>query len=118
MRRAALHRMVAPGVSAVTLLDVLSTSPQTKRELAAKLGCETREVEALVQSYRVDGAAILSDGDGYRLGASAAEVDACAQRLRRRAIHQLVTARALRATARRWRAREAEPLAFRWDVAS
>src|SRR3989304_1362218 len=100
MRRAALHRRVAPGVSAGARLEAPPTSPQAKRELAAKLGCETREVEALVQSYRVDGAAILSDGDGYRLGASATEVDACAQRLRRRAIHQLVTARGLGGTAR------------------
>ena len=99
----------------MNLLDALSTNPQTKRVLAAKLGCEQRDVEALVQSYRLDGAAILSDGDGYRLGASAAEVDVCAQRLRRRAIHQLVTARALRATARRWQARTALTL---WDVAS
>ena len=102
-----------------TLLDALSTNPQTKRVLAAKLGCEQRDVEALVQSYRLDGAAILSDGDGYRLGASAAEVDVCAQRLRRRAIHQLVTARALRQTARRWQAREAvRPQWPAWDVAS
>ena len=98
----------------MNLLDALSTSPQTKRALAAKLGCEPREVEALVQSYRLAGAAILSDGDGYRLGASAAEVDACAQRLRRRAIHQLVTARALRATARRMAVQEAKPLSFGW----
>ena len=111
--------MVAPGVSAMNLLDALTTTPQTKRVLAARLGCEPREVEAFVQSYRLAGAAILSDGDGYRLGASAAEVDACAQRLRRRAIHQLVTARALRQTARRWQAREAvRPRWPAWDVAS
>src|SRR3989304_4994698 len=67
MRRAALHRMVAPGVSAVTLLDVLSTSPQTKRELAARLGCEPREVEALVQSYRLARAGVPPAGGGVMI---------------------------------------------------
>ena len=103
----------------MTLLDALTTSPQTKRGLAAKLGCEPREVEALVQSYRLDGAAILSDGDGYRYAISPEEVDDCYRRLRNRAVRQMVTARALRRTARRWRARKAvRPQWPAWDVAS
>ena len=102
----------------MTLLDALSTTPQTKRELASKLGIPTREVEALVQSYRLDGAAILSSGDGYALGQSAAEVDACARRHRVRAIHQLLTSRALRRTARRMAATEHRRPAWpAWDAA-
>jgi biotin operon repressor len=95
-------------------LDALSATPQTKKELASKLGIPTRDVEALVQQYRLDGAAIVSDGSGYRLARNAAEVESCYRRLRSRAVHQLVTARALRRTARRMTAEEAAPLAFSW----
>ena len=102
----------------MTLLDALTASPQTKRILASKLGIPTRDVEAAIQSYRLDGAAILSSGDGYALGQSAAEVDACADRLRVRAIHQLLTSRALRATARRMAAAEHRRPAWpAWDGA-
>lgn len=88
------------------LLDALSATPQTKRVLASKLGTTTREVELAVNAARLDGLPVISSGDGYRLGASAAEVDACALRLRRRAINQLLTSRALRNTARRMAAKE------------
>lgn len=102
----------------MTLLDVLSTTPQTKRELASKVGCTPREVELEVNRLRLDGAEIISDSSGYRLGASAAEVDACADRLRVRAIHQLLTSRALRRTARCMAAAEhRRPEWPKWDGA-
>jgi biotin operon repressor len=83
----------------MTLLDALTTTPQVKRVLAEKLGVPTREVEALVQQARLDGVPIVSSSDGYWLG-TPAEVADCAERLRNRAIHQLLTARALRRAAR------------------
>ena len=85
----------------MTLLDALTGSPQTKKMLAEKLGLPTREVEALVQTYRLDGVWIVSSGDGYRFAQNAAEVIECARRLRTRAVRQMLTARALRRSARR-----------------
>ena len=90
----------------MTLLDALTTTPQTKRQLAEKVGLPTREVEALIQSYRLDGVWIVSDSQGYRYATTAAEMQDCARRLRERAIHQLLTARALRRAAREWQAIE------------
>jgi hypothetical protein len=61
-------------------------------------------VEALVNEARLDGAPILSDGDGYRLAADPDELEAQARRLRIRAAHQFLTARAVRLSARRMKA--------------
>ena len=83
------------------MIDILTDTPQTKRELAEKSGHSVRDVELLIHAARLEGVPILSDGDGYRLSHDPAEVLACSQRLRRRAIHQLLTSRALRRTARR-----------------
>jgi biotin operon repressor len=95
-------------------LDALSATPQTKKELASKLGIPTRDVEALVQQYRLDGAAIVSSSAkgsaGYRLARSAAEVNECLERLRQRAAQQFRTVQALRLTRDRMRADEARPL--------
>ena len=84
-----------------TLLAALSLDWQTKRVIAEKLGCSVREAELEINAARLAGAAILSGSDGYRLAQSVAEVEECYRRLRTRAIHQLVTARALRTTARK-----------------
>jgi biotin operon repressor len=78
----------------------LTETPQTKRELASKMGCTTRDVELHIQAARLEGAPIVSNGDGYWLG-TPQEVADCARRLRRRAITQLLTARALRRAASR-----------------
>jgi biotin operon repressor len=80
----------------------LTVTPQTKRQLAEKAGITQREVELLIQQARLEGAPICSNADGYWLG-TAAEVEECARRLRSRYIHQAITARALRRTARRLR---------------
>jgi hypothetical protein len=100
-----------------TLLDALTLDPATKLELAEKLGLytatgkpDTRSVEALVQSYRLDGAAIVSGPTGYRLARDSAEIEECCRRLRIRAAHQFITARAMRRTAARIKAVEDRPL--------
>ena len=48
------------------------------------------------------GGDIVSSGNGYRYAETAEEMQDCARRLRERAIHQLLTARALRRAAREW----------------
>lgn len=90
----------------MTVTDFLTRRPQTKRELAERMGVTQRTVEQLVQLERQSGAPILSDADGYRLAASSDELEAQARRLRIRAAHQFVTARAVRRTARRIKADE------------
>lgn len=89
----------------------LTTTPQTKRELAEKSGYAVREVELLIHAARLEGVPIASDSRGYWLG-TAAEVEACARRLRSRYIHQAMTARAMRKTARRLAGFEQKEL---WD---
>lgn len=84
----------------MTITDHLSTTPRTKRELAERSGYSQRDVELLINAARQEGVPIVSSADGYWLG-TPAEVKACADRLRRRAGNQLVTARAMRRTASR-----------------
>lgn len=84
----------------MTVTDFLTRRPQTKRELAERMGIPAREVEALVQQARLDGAPILSDGDGYRMAVASDELEAQSRRLRIRAAHQFLTARAVRQAAR------------------
>jgi biotin operon repressor len=88
------------------VLPFLTRRPQTKRELAERMGVPARTVEELVNEARHAGKAIISDSDGYRLTDDPDEVDAMVRRLRVRAAHQFGTARALRATARRMRERD------------
>lgn len=67
---------------------------------------DRRTVEGAIQSLRLSGSPILSGSYGVRLARSADELAACVAALRRRAIHQMLTARALRRTAARMRAAE------------
>lgn len=83
------------------IADLLRFYPRTKRDLAEAAGMSTREVELEIQRLRLEGHAILSDSAGYWLSDNPREVRECAERLRRRYIHQAITARALRSTARR-----------------
>ena len=78
-----------------SILEVLTAQPKTKRELAFTIGWTTREVELEIQRYRLEGFPIVSNGDGYWLATTPAEVKKCADRLRSRAIHQMETAQAL-----------------------
>ncbi len=86
--------------------DFLTRRPQTKRELAERMGIPARDVEEAVRLARLDGARIVSDGDGYRLAASSDELEALDRRLRTRAAHQFLTARAVRRAARAMKADE------------
>src|SRR5688572_14557323 len=94
--------------------DLLRSAPQTKRVLAERAGTTSREVELAINALRLAGWPILSDSDGYRLSQDPQEVLACSQRLRRRAVNQYRTARALRSTARRMTAPQIEL----WSVAA
>ena len=95
----------------MSVLPWLTHRPQTKRELSERMGIPARDVEEMVRLARLEGAAIVSDGDGYRLAASSKELDTQARRLRIRAAHQFLTARAVRQAARRMK--EAEDAALR-----
>ena len=87
----------------MTVLHVLGTGRAAalrKVDIARRLGIPTRQVEAEIQQLRLNGEPIVSDDHGYWLG-TPEEVRVCADRLRRRAGHQLVTSRAMRRTASR-----------------
>ncbi len=99
-----------------TLLEALSATPKTKRQLAEDMGCGTREVELEVQDARMRGVPIYSDTDGYRYAQTADEAYLCALRLQRRAANQFLTARALRRAARRMEVREMEQQTL-WSAA-
>jgi biotin operon repressor len=77
------------------VLDLLTTSPQTKSVLASKAGWNVRDVEAEIQRLRLAGVPIVSNSDGYWLAQTPAEARQCAERLRNRAIRQMETAAGL-----------------------
>lgn len=97
----------------LSLLEVLTAQPRTKRDLAQAMAADTRSIEAEVQRLRLAGIPILSDGDGYRLAQTAAEVRQCSERLRSRAIRQMETATALADAAERM-----ESLTMPWSDAA
>ncbi|HVM30749.1 MAG TPA: hypothetical protein VM305_08305 [Candidatus Limnocylindrales bacterium] len=105
-------------MNVLTAIPLGRSNARTKREIADVLGTVPRDVEAEIERLRKSGeAAICSDGSGYWQPLTAAEYADNVQRRRRRAMSQLVTVRGERRLVRRWEAREAEPLAFRWDAA-
>jgi hypothetical protein len=106
----------------MTVLDALSTTPQTKLELAVALGWktrtgapDTRRVESEIQAARLAGVAICSDASGYRKPRNAADFEATVDGLRSRALSQLHTYAAQRRALLRMAAEEAKPLAWTWD---
>lgn len=90
----------------MSILPFLTRRPQTKKALAERMGVPTRDVEEAVRVARIAGAPILSDADGYRVALDPDELEAQARRLRIRAAHQFVTARAVRTTAKRMKAEQ------------
>ena len=72
----------------------------TYGELSERTGMVRRELEEAVRLARLDGEPIIS-GRGLWLAESAAEALVMADRLRERALNQLLTSRALRETAHR-----------------
>ena len=86
-------------------------------DLAYLLDLDIRTIQAALQVLRLLGYPIISGSDGVRLATTAAETMACAQALRRRAITQWMTARALRWTARRMQmAEDAASGGTLWEV--
>jgi len=79
--------------------DFLTRRPQTKRELAERMGVSQRVVELQVYEARHQGKAIMSDSDGYWLTDDPQQVRLMAARLHRRSTHVHETALALEATA-------------------
>jgi len=100
------------------LVDALAFTGHTmrQRDLAYALwGLDgsIRRVQSACQEARLAGWPIVSDGDGMRLEDDPSAVAMCALALRRRAITQLWTSRALRRTAARMR----EPMTL-WERVS
>ncbi len=62
---------------------------------------QVRDLQAAMQELRLAGWPVVSAGEGIHLESDPAVVRSCALALRRRAITQLLTARALRETAAR-----------------
>lgn len=92
----------------MSLLQYVTATPKTIRVLAEDTGWTRREVELEINRLRLDGVPLVTDGDGVRFAQTADEARLCATRLRQRAIHQLLTSRALRRAAQRMAAREQE----------
>ena len=69
--------------------------------LTERTGMVRRELEEAVRLARLDGEPIISGDKGLWLAESAAEALEMAERLRGRALNQLLTSRAMRATGRR-----------------
>jgi biotin operon repressor len=98
------------------VLRLLTNADTTQADMAFVLGLSIRQVQSALQQLRLAGHPILSNGDGIRLAQTADEALACAAALRKRALHQWVTARALRRTGRAMRVREdAAARATLWD---
>ena len=89
------------------VLRMLHNASPTQPDMAFALDIPIRSVQEILQGLRLAGHPIISDGTGVRLAHTADEAMACAVALRRRAINQLLTARAMRHTARRMADEEA-----------
>ena len=71
-------------------------------ELAEDMGVPRRVIEQSIESLRKDGVPIVTGSDGVWLSTDSRELADAAERLRSRALHILLGARALRRTARRF----------------
>ena len=88
------------------VLRLLANAGATQADIAKACHIPIRSVQDIIQSLRLQGEPIVTNGDGVRLATWAIDVERCAAALRSRAIHQLLTSRALRRTAKRMRAQE------------
>ena len=89
------------------VLRLLTNAGAFQADIASACDLPLRSVQEILQGLRLAGHPIISDGTGVRLAHTADEAMACAVALRRRAINQLLTARAMRHTARRMADEEA-----------
>lgn len=101
-------------ISLTSMLNNSRTHARTIGELAEALRVSRREIEAAVQHARLDGVPIVSGSEGLWIASDAQEALEAAQALRKRAITQLVTARALRAAGKRMAAVRQQTL---WEAA-
>jgi biotin operon repressor len=85
----------------MNVLERLSSNPQTLKELAQECGLSRRAVEQEINRLRLEGFPVVTNGDGAYLATYPEQAQACANRLRRRARNQLLTARAMSRSARR-----------------
>src|SRR5687767_4953880 len=95
------------------LLPLIGSTEDTARtigDVAYLSAFPRREVEACVQEARLAGYPICSSSKGLWRAQDAQEAASMGERLRICAIHQLLTARAMRRSARRMAAAEAEQL--------
>lgn len=103
------------------LLPLIGSSQDTARTLsnvAERAGASRREVEQAVQAARMLGYPVCSSGAGLWRAQTAAEALSMAERLRGRALHQLLTARAMRQTGRRMqRAEQSIEQPTLWEAA-
>ena len=97
------------------LLNNSRAHARTIGELAETLNVPRREIEQSVQAARLDGIPVVSGSEGLWIASTPQEALEAAQALRRRAITQLVTARALRAAGKRMAAIRQQTL---WEEAA
>ena len=101
------------------VLSLLGNASVTQADMAFVLGLTIRQVQSACEELRRAGHPIITSGNGVGLAGHSEEVLACAAGLRRRAITQWVTARALRRTGLRMRtAEDAAASLTLWRVAS
>jgi hypothetical protein len=101
------------------VLRLLTDAGATQAEIAKACRIPVRSVQDIIQGLRLEGEPIVTNGAGVRLATWAIDVERCSAALRSRAIHQLLTSRALRHTAKRMRAQEdASARLTLWEIAS
>ena len=88
------------------VLSLLNNASVTQADMAFVLGLTIRQVQSACEELRRAGQPVISSADGVGLARTADEALACAAGLRKRAITQLLTARALRRTGRRMKESE------------
>ena len=88
------------------VLSLLNNASVTQADMAFVLGLTIRQVQSACEELRRAGQPVISSADGVRLALTSDEALACAAGLRKRAITQWVTARALRRTGLRMRTAE------------
>jgi biotin operon repressor len=86
-------------------------------DLQEELGWTRRQVEQAVQSLRLQGFPVCSDGSGIWLG-DIADLDATVRSLRGRMVTQYQTYLALRRTLRRMRSVEVKQTSLPWSDAA
>jgi len=97
------------------VLAALRSRPLTKEALSRATLISERHVERVISHIRREGIALIASGtDGYWLPATLAEAAADIERLRVRALHQLLTVRGQRRLLRRMEAAESLTL---WRMA-